>query len=155
MKLIILVISVSLLMLISCDCEIKVVGKVLEKDSGKPIQGAVVDLLKGADIEKTNSKGIFEVIKITGFCKDPMINISSTRYKPFQIVIKKSKGQATYSIKTETKWIDFNKPYYPDPKNANTYITGTWINRWSENFTIADTLIVYLSKEDSTQNITK
>jgi hypothetical protein len=105
MNLKILVFSMSLLMLIYCDCEIKVVGKVLEKDSGKPIQGAIVDLLKGADLEKTNYKGIFEVIKITGFCKDPMINISSTGYKPFQIVIKKSKGHTIYSIKTETKRI--------------------------------------------------
>ena len=46
------------------------------------ITGAAVDLLNRADLEKTNDKGIFEVTKVTGFCKDPLIIVSSAGYKP-------------------------------------------------------------------------
>jgi hypothetical protein len=146
-------ISIFLLILCSCDCVIKVTGKVLDKESNKPVIGATVDLLKGADLEKTNEKGIFEVIRVSGFCKDPLINVSLVGYKPFQIEIKKSKGCTQFSVKTELTWVDYKQPYYPDPNNKNTYIYGIWINKWSQDFTVNDTLIIYLSKDNLPREI--
>ena len=40
------------------------------------------------------------------------------------------------------------KPFYPDSSNKSTFITGTWINKWSEKFFVNDTLIIYLSTND-------
>ena len=123
-----LTISIFLSILYSCDCETKVTGKVLDKDTGQPIADAKVDLLNGAALGKTNGNGIFQVVKVTGFCKDPLLKVSSTGYKPFQIEIKKSKGSTQYIIKTESTWIDYNQPFYPDTNNRNTFIKGIWID---------------------------
>lgn len=147
--------SVFLLVICSCDCVIEVTGRVLDKDTSNPIKGVAVDLLRGADVEKTNDKGIFEVNKITGFCNDPLIIVTSTGYKPFQLEIKKLKGNTQYFVKTETSWIDYDQPFFPDPSNKNTFIKGQWIDKWSQDFAIHDTLIIYLSKDNLTLEIEK
>lgn len=144
-----------ILLLCSCDCVINVNGKVLDKETGNPIMGVTVDLLKGADIEKTNAKGIFEAVEVTGFCKDPLIIVSADGYKPFQIEIKKSKGNTQYLVKTETSWINYDQPFYPDTTNKSTFIKGVWIDKWSQDFKINDTLTIYLSKDNPAIEIEK
>jgi len=78
----------------------------------------------------------------------PTIMVTKEGYKPFQLKIKDRRNETSYVVKSESVHIDFEEPVYPDPNNLNTFITGTWIEKWSEEFRTGDTLRIYLVRED-------
>lgn len=123
-------------------------GKVIDVDTGKPISNVTVNLLDGKDIKKTNDIGYFEVEYVTGFCEDPEITLSTKGYKPFYLKIKHSNGKTHYITKSETIWVNYDHPFYPDINNKTTVIIGTWIEKWSQDYSTKDTLIIYLMKAD-------
>lgn len=142
-----------LVLICSCDCTIRVSGIIIDKETKNVISNASINLLNGRDIEKSNANGYFEVLDQAGFCKDPVIVVKMEGYKPFQLEIKDSKGEISYTVKSETVWIDYDEPFYPNSSNRNTFITGTWINKWSQDFCASDTLRIYLTKYDTESEI--
>jgi hypothetical protein len=75
--------------------------------------------------------------------------VSKKGYKPFQLKIDYSGEETSYTIKSESISVDYDEPVYPDPNNRETFITGTWIEKWSQDFSTRDTLSIYLMKEDT------
>jgi hypothetical protein len=56
-------------------------------------------------------------------------------------------------VKSELIWIKYDKPFYPESTNRNTFINGAWINKWSQHFLASDTLIFFLTKDNNTSEI--
>ena len=137
---------------VSCDCVIKVNGKVLDKTTGKPLNKAHVKLTSGRASTTTNELGQFELTEVTGFCKDPVIQVFTSNYLPFQLKIKKENNQTTYSVKSDSYWKEFDKPHYPDSTNKNTCLVGTWLDKWSQDFAFKDSLIIYLTRDSLSMN---
>ncbi len=144
-----------LVLFCSCDCVVDVSGIIKDKETNDVISNATIDLLDGVDIKKSNAKGYFKVTYLSGFCKDPVIVVRKEGYKPFHLKFKDSKGDVSYNVKSEKEFIDFDKPIYPDSTNRNTFIFGTWIDKWSQDFCVSDTLIIYLSRQDVKSEIEK
>lgn len=111
--------------------------------------GTSVNLLDGSDIKKTDSNGFFEVFSETRPFQDPTILVTMDGYKPFQLRIEGKSDETSYSVKSESIFVDYEEPVYPDPNNRGTFITGTWIDKWSKEFKIGDTLCIYLVSEDT------
>ncbi|GAB2786772.1 hypothetical protein GCM10027275_34130 [Rhabdobacter roseus] len=149
-------VCILLLPLQACNFSVKVLGRVFDKETGLPLARTTVNLLEGKDIKKTNTNGYFEVSSDTRPFQNPIILITKDGYKPFQLKIKERNGDATsYIVKSESIFIDYEKPVYPDPNNRGTFITGTWIDKWSKEFKTGDTLSIYLAKEDTKTEIEK
>jgi hypothetical protein len=128
----------------SCDCFIKIKGTVISSSTGKPIEGALVEMMK-QDKTVTDSLGRFLVAKHTGFCFDPILLITKPKYKPFKIKIETKSKTIRYSITYDSESFDFNKPIYPDTTNKKTFIVGSWIEKYSRNFQVRnDSLFIYL-----------
>ena len=140
----------------SCDYGTGMTGKVFDKETGQPISNATVNLLDSKDIKKTNNEGFFAVYRQMGAFKvDPVIEITKKGYKPFQMQISSKNDKTSYFVKSETKWVDFNEPLTNDSKAKTSDLTGTWIEKWSQNFTAGDTLLIYLTKDDEKAEIEK
>ncbi|HEY4651206.1 MAG TPA: hypothetical protein VIG72_07315 [Pontibacter sp.] len=113
-----------------------------------PLADAMVNLLNGRDIEKTDSNGLFEVYSETRPFQDPTILVTKDGYKPFQLKIERNSNETSYTVTSESVSIDYTAPVYPDPENRETFVTGTWVNKWSTEFRTGDTLSIYLARED-------
>jgi len=109
----------------------------------------------GRDVSSfSKDDGSFELIEVTGFCYDPEIKITFDGYKPFQIRFASIGDYNTYKVKSNPKSVEFDNPVYPDPKNEDTFVTGTWIEQNSLDFDVrSDSIIVYLKKNNPTQEI--
>ena len=140
--------SFCLLFIASCDYGTGMTGKVIDKETGNPISNATVNLLDGKDIVKTTETGYFEVYRQGGSRKiDPEVLITKKGYKPFKIRITSSDEGTSYTIKSETKDIEYNEPLYLN-SDKSSFTTGTVIEKWSQNFSVGDTLTIYLTKDD-------
>ena len=127
---------------------VRILGRVFDKEIGLPLVGTTVNLLDGSDIKKTASNGYFEVFSEARPFQDPTILVTKDGYKPFQLRIERESDETSYIVKSESIFVDYEEPVYPDPNNRETFITGTWINKWSKEFKTGDTLSIYLVRED-------
>jgi hypothetical protein len=131
-------------------------GKVFSDSTQNPIEGATVEMVGKNEKTKTNKDGYFKVEKIVGFCFDPIIRITKNNYKPFEIKFKNLDDSKIYEIKSKSDFITYDKPFYPDSTNKNTFVTGTWINQYSEHFDFnADTNLFYLDTISLNKEIQK
>lgn len=136
-------------LLSSCDCIVAVKGKVISSSTGKPISGVTIKFLDRNVETISNSSGKFMIEESTGFCFDPEIKMTKNGYKPFQILISGDTESTSYQVKSESQSGDFDEPVYPDPSERNTFITGTSMEKYSQNFESKDdSLIVYLDTEN-------
>ena len=145
-----LFISCCLLFMVSCGEFRKtgMNGKIIDKETGKPISDAAVNLCQGLDVTTTNTEGYFEVNGQTGAHKiDPVVEVTKDGYKPFQIKISYSENESSYSVKTETKWIRYKDTVFFNSKKTS-FLLGVDIEKWSQDFAISDTLTIYLTKEN-------
>ena len=114
-----------------------------------------MDLLEGENITKSNKDGYFEVNGHRRSYKvDPSLVISKNGFKPFQIRISNSDDEKIYSIKTETKWIKYPDTLFLNSKKTS-FILGFDYEKWSQDFTNGDTLIIYLTKDNKSLEIEK
>lgn len=127
---------------------VRIVGKIYDKETGRPLAGTTVNLLDGSDIKITGNDGFFEVFSETRPFQDARLLVTLDGYKPFQLKIKEKSNETSYIVKSGSIHVDFEEPVYPDPNNLNTFITGTSIEKWSEEFRTGDTLYIYLVRED-------
>ena len=156
MKTTLILTSFYLFFLVSCDYGTGITGKVIDKETRRPISNATVNLLDGKDIKKTSNEGYFAVYRQMGAFKvDPEVEITQKGYKPFKIKISSSHGKISYSVKSETKWVDFKEPLSFESKHKTSELEGTWLEKWSQNFTVGDTLLIYLTKDDEKAEIEK
>lgn len=133
----------------SCDFSTGIEGKVIDKETGIPISHANINLLDGQDIELSDASGYFKVYCNTGAYKvNPIITVTKNGYKPFKIKIENSKDKINYIVSSESFFVEYDEPFYPDTNNRKTFISGTWINKWSQNFIVDDTLTILLNKDD-------
>ena len=142
------------LLLYSCDCWIEVNGKVISSNTGKAISGAKVEML-GRNLNSTSDQnGKFSIGEMTGFCYDPKIKVTYDGHKPFIIELESESDFQSYKLKCESESVNFGEPFYPDPKNRNTYILSTWIDKYSKDFEIkSDSLIIYLNEDNLVKEI--
>jgi len=123
-------------------------GKVYDKETGKPIANATVILLEDKTTIQTDNKGYFEVYTSTGAYKiDPIVVVSKKGYKPFQLRIKYSGDEISYSVKSETEYIEYKDTLFLS-SNKDSYLLGVDIEKWSQNFAVDDTIRIYLTKKD-------
>lgn len=120
----------------SCDCHILVEGKVLSNSSKLPLEGAFVELIGKNETTKTDRNGYFKVEKIVGICFDPIVRITKDHYKPFEITFRSSGDSKNFEIRSQSEFITFDKPFYPDPNNTKTFMIGMHIDKYSKNFAI-------------------
>lgn len=140
-----ILLCVLLLPLQACTSfSVKILGRVFDKETGRPLVGTTVNLLDGSDIMKTDSEGFFEVFSETRPFQEPSILVTKDGYKPFQLRIDGNSEEISYIVMSESIFVDYEEPVYPDPNNRGTFITGTWINKWSKEFKTGDTLSIYL-----------
>ena len=140
--------------LTACDCHTEIEGRIYSSTNGLPIEGATIMLLGTNKIVKSDQLGGYNLTYISGFCPDRELIISKEGYKPFQIKLDNSNDHKIYTVKSETKSVDFETPVYPDSTNPNTYVTGSWVNLYSENFRVnSDSLIIYLDVKNDDQEI--
>ena len=105
-------------------------------------------------ISTSDENGNFSIGEMTGFCYSPKIRVTYKGYKPFEIELESDSDSQNYKLKKESESIDFDEPFYPDPKNQNTYILSTWIDKYSKDFEIkSDSLIIYLDEKNLTKEI--
>lgn len=138
----------------SCDCYVKVTGQIVSSSTGKPIENALVTMIDKNREVYSDQNGKFLIDMQTGFCFDPEINVNKEGYKPFQILISGDSESKTYKIRSISQSVDFDEPVYPDSSNRNTFIVGTWIEKYSQNFESKnDRLIIYLDIENFEEEI--
>lgn len=144
-----------LALFVSCDYYIHKEGKVIDNETNKPIANAEISYLDGAKISQTDDKGYFEVRKIGGIrlSSSQKIRITKQGYKPFEMAITSKSKSVSYKATKQLEWHDFDKPLYPDTNNVNTFILGTSINKYSQNFSTKDTLTFFLDKKDDKREI--
>ena len=142
------------LLLSSCDCWIAVNGKVVSSETGKPISGAKIEMI-GKNLTSTSDQnGNFSIGEMNGFCYSPKIKVTYENHKPFEIELEYDSGFQNYKLRKESESADFDKPFYPDSTNQNSYILSTWIEKYSGNFKIkSDSLIIYLDEKNLTKEI--
>ncbi len=146
----------TILLLSSCDCYVSIKGKVISTESKLPIEGAIVEMIGKNITTKTNKDGYFHIWDQNGFCYEPDIKITIDEYKPFKIKFKKSGDSKSYDIQSKSESLDYDEPIYPDSNNKNTFITGTWIEKYSKKFSVlSDTVIFYLDTIDVASEIKK
>jgi hypothetical protein len=143
-----------LLLLCSCDCQITVRGKIISSETGKPINGAKIEMLGKNLISESDQNGIFKIGEMTGFCYDPKIKVTYKGHKPFIIELESESEFQNFKLKKESEFVEYKKPFYPNPDNKNTFINGTWIEKYSGNFKIkSDSLLIYLDEKNLTKEI--
>jgi len=130
-------------------------GKVYDKETGKPIVDATVNLLEDRDNAKTDSNGYFEVYAQTGNHKiAPIILVSKEGYKPFQLRISSSDNGVNYSVKSETEFIKYRDTLFLN-SDKTSYLLGVDIEKWSLNFAVDDTLKIYLTRKNVQKEVEK
>ena len=138
-----------ILTLLSCDYATEQQGIVLDKKTGKPIVGATVELLDAKDYQKTNTEGYFYVTYVSGRSLPAnKIMITKKGYKPLLFEIDKSDEYNIFKVKSETKYIKFDKRFYYTPNDSSSFSEGIDIEQWSTEFLVGDTLKFYLSKDE-------
>ncbi len=143
-----------LLLFSSCDCWIEVNGKVISSGTGKPISDAKIEMVGKNLHSTTDQNGNFSIGEMTGFCYSPKIRVTYKEHKPFEIQLESESDSQNYKLKKESESVDFDKPFYPDPNNRNTFISSTWIEKYSGNFEIkSDNLIIYLDEKNLAKEI--
>jgi hypothetical protein len=143
-----------LLLLSSCDCQIIVSGKIISSENGNPISGAKIEMVGKNLTSESDQNGVFNIGEMTGFCYDPKIKVTYKGYKPFIIVLESESEFQNFKIKKESEFIEYEKPFYPNPNNKNTFVTGTWVEKYSGNFKVkSDSLIIYLDKNNLNKEI--
>lgn len=125
-----------------------ILGRVFDKETGLPLVGTTINLLDGGDIKETDSNGFFKVFSETSPFQDPTILVTKDGYKPFQLRIERNNDETSFIVKSKSIYVDYEEPVYPNPNNRGTFITGTWIDKWSKEFKTGDTLSIYLVRED-------
>lgn len=136
--------------LLSCACYVSVKGRVLSASDKHPIEGASVELVGRNKITTTDKDGYFHIWVQTGFCFDPHIKITAGNYKPFDITFKGTSESRSYVLKSQSESIEYDEPFYPDPNNRQTFVTGTWIEKYSEKFSaLSDTITFFLDTIDT------
>lgn len=154
MKKCFLVIPLFLLELTGCDCYVAVKGKVLSSSTGKPVEGATIEMVERNIETTTNKKGQFLIDEQTGFCYDPEIEITMTGYKPFHLTISSDSETTSYQIKTESESFDFEKPVYLDSTRKETFVNSTWIDQFSHRFEVkGDSIIFYLDENNPEKEV--
>ncbi len=154
MKLLHFIALSTLMALTSCDCYVKVQGQVVSSSTGKPIENAVVTMIDKNHQVFTDQNGKFLIDLQTGFCFDPEIKVTKEGFKPFQILISSNSEYLSYQIKSKSQSVDFDEPVYPDSTNRNTYKTGSWIEKYSQDFESKnDSLIIFLDTESFEEEI--
>jgi hypothetical protein len=147
-----------LIFLTACDCLTVVEGRIISTETKLPISNATIELLDKKTTVKSDDKGQFKISYVSGFCFDPKIKVTSENHKPFEVKIHSSNHSKSFE-KSETKYIDYDKPFYPNPGKTGTFMTGTWINNFSQNFAVKDdSLFIYLDENNikkEIQNIQK
>ena len=129
-------------------------GRIFTHEGHTPIAGATIEFVDNQEIVKSDSTGYFSISKPRSFLTDPHIRITNKNYKPFEVSIRRSNESKCYEVKSESYFIDYEKPFYPDSSNRNTFMVGTWIGKYSENFAIiSDSIIVYLDILDVKREI--
>ena len=143
-----------LLLLCSCNCQIMVKGKIISAETGKPINGAKIEIVGRNLTLESNQKGIFKIGEMTGFCYDPKMKVTYKGHKPFIIELESKSEFQNFKLKKESEFVEYKEPFYPNPNNKNTFITGTWIEKYSGDFKIkSDSLLIYLDENNLTKEI--
>ena len=143
------ILSSCILLFTSCNMSTGMKGKVFDKETGKPIANATVILLKDKDEVQTDNEGYFEVSTPTGNQRiDPTVIVSKKGYKPFQLSINYSSDETSYSVKTETEYIQYKDTLFLY-SNKDSYLLGVDIEKWSQDFAVGDTLKIYLKKKNT------
>lgn len=138
----------------SCDCYTVIKGKVLSNRTKIPIEGAIVQLIGENVTVQTDKNGLFKLEKMTGLCFDPHVEISKQHYKPFEITFKNSGNSMSYEVKSKSSFVTYDKPFYPDTTDTNSFIIGTEITEYSENFAVTkDGEVYYLDTINVSQEI--
>ncbi|GAA3573511.1 hypothetical protein GCM10022395_23490 [Snuella lapsa] len=129
-------------------------GKVISSINGKPISGAKIEMVDRNLNSTTDNSGNFRIGEITGRCYAPKIKVTYEGYKPFEIELESDSDYQNYKLKKESKSVDFEEPFYPDPNDRNTFISSTWIEKYSEDFEMkSDSLIIYLDEDNPAKEI--
>lgn len=131
---------------LTCGRRHNVVGIVKSQNTDRPIVNAEVKMLElyeDSSVVFTDSNGYFQ---INGNSKDQLkLKVEKSNYKPFEMEIGESSESLEYSVKNELEYIKFSKPFFPNPKNRNTYFLGIDVERNSKSFAkLNDTFIFYL-----------
>jgi hypothetical protein len=123
----ILLSSILILVITSCDCLIHKSGLVYDLRTNKPIENAKVTM--SSYTTYTDSLGRYHFDFVTGRCPDWDIEVSKEHYKPFKI-----------SIKLKNDYIDY--------KLSNNHTKKDWRKLNSTSFTAIneDSLIIRLEK---------
>jgi hypothetical protein len=138
---IIYILSFFIFLISSCDCGDSMQGKVVDNSTGKPIKGVLVNFSNGKNTALTDEKGFFSVgYLVGGNCKPKIIELSKYGYKPFQLTVEYSKENVTYKVKKEDVFTE-------KPQNG-IYNGNSIIQKWSQNFSIGDTIVFYLTKQN-------
>jgi len=130
-------------------------GKIIDKETGKPIEGATVNFLDGKDIQETDSDGFFSVSHVPNHLTHPEVLITKKGYKPFRLELDRSGDYRIYKVKTETKYIKLDERFYYSPLDSGSYSDVMDIEKWSTEFCDGDTLKFYLAKDDEKTEIIK
>jgi hypothetical protein len=142
------------LLLCSCDCWIQVNGKVISSETGKPISGAKIEMVDKNLTSTSDQNGNFTIGEMTGFCYSPKVRITYDNHKPFEIELESESDFQNYKLKKESEFVEYNEPFYPNPNNKNTFMNGTWIEKYSGDFKIkSDSLFIYLEENNLTNEI--
>ena len=142
------ILSTCILLFMSCNMSTGMKGRVFDKETGKPISNATVNLLEDKDIVQTDNDGYFEVYTSTGNHKTaPIVVVSKKGYKPFQLRINYSGDETSYSVKSETEFIEYKDTLFMNT-NKSSYLLGVDIEKWSQDFAVVDSLRIYLTKKD-------
>jgi hypothetical protein len=117
-------------------------GRVLSTSAGAPMEGATIQLINQNISVKTDSNGFFKLS--TSGCFDAHLKILKEHYKPFEITFSNSSTSNSYKVKAESKFVEYDKPFNPNPEDKNSsVITGTWIKQNSESFSVLNNEHIY------------
>lgn len=154
MKLQYIISFVFLITIISCDCYVEVKGQIVSSSTGKPIENTQVTLIDKNREVYSDQNGNFLIDMQTGFCFDPEIQVSKKGFKPFQVLISGDSQSKNFKITSESRFVDFDEPLYSDSCNRKTFITGTWIEKYSQDFKSQNnSLIIYLDTDNLKEEI--
>ena len=143
-----------LFVLCSCECQINVNGKIISSETGKPIRGAKIKMIGRNLTSESDQNGIFIIGEMTGFCYDPKIKVTFRGHKPFIIELESESDFQNYKLKKDSEFVEYKEPFYPNPNNKNTFMSGTWIGKYSGEFKIkSDSLIIYLEENNLNEEI--
>jgi len=136
-------------LLSSCDCYVRMEGKVLSSKTRSPLTNASIELI-GRDVKSlTDENGTFNIREHTGYCYPVELEVKFEKFKPFRIIIENESDWRHYKVKSKSEFIEFDTPFYPNPQNKGTSANGTWIDKYSENFEIKSDSIIILLDEDN------